>query len=179
MQPIETERLRLRNFRIEDADGLFAYLHRPRVGCFLDEALADMDAARTECARRSSDDGQIAVSLRPTDALIGDMFAYQEEDTYSVGWHFNAAFGGQGYATEAVRQLFRLLFESRGARRVYAYVEDHNHASRRLCERLGMRQEGLFREFVTFRTDASGAPIYENTMQFALLKREWLDRAAT
>jgi hypothetical protein len=36
-----------------------------------------------------------------------------------------------------------------------------------------MRQEGLFREFVTFVNDEDGNPIYENTMQWAILKKEW------
>ena len=36
-----------------------------------------------------------------------------------------------------------------------------------------MRVEGLFREFVTFVNDEHGEPIYENTMQYAILKKEW------
>ncbi|WP_210208268.1 GNAT family N-acetyltransferase [Rhodoplanes roseus] len=54
-----------------------------------------------------------------------------------------------------------------------AYVEEGNLASQRLCERLGMRREGLFVEFVSFTTDDDGAPVYENTMQYAILRREW------
>lgn len=42
-----------------------------------------------------------------------------------------------------------------------------------LCERLGMRQEGAFKEFVSFKNDEAGAPIYENTLQYALLRHEW------
>ena len=36
-----------------------------------------------------------------------------------------------------------------------------------------MRREGLFREFVSFIKDSTGNPIYENTMQYAILKKEW------
>ena len=42
-----------------------------------------------------------------------------------------------------------------------------------LSKKLGMRQEGLFQEFVSFVNDADGNPIYENTMQWAILKKEW------
>jgi RimJ/RimL family protein N-acetyltransferase len=43
-----------------------------------------------------------------------------------------------------------------------------------------MRREGLFREFVSFKKDDAGAPIYENTMQYALLRKEWeAGRAST
>ncbi|MBV5265052.1 GNAT family N-acetyltransferase [Pinisolibacter sp. B13] len=66
------------------------------------------------------------------------------------------------------------MFEVKGARRLYAYVEDGNFASQRLCERLGMRREGLFREFVSFVNDDQGNPIYENTTQHAILRREWM-----
>ena len=96
-----------------------------------------------------------------------------EEDTFSVGWNFNADFDGHGFASEAARALFAYLFTVRHARRLYAYVEDHNAASRRLCERLGMRKEGLFMEFVSFEADDNGDPIFENTMQYAILRKEW------
>jgi hypothetical protein len=36
-----------------------------------------------------------------------------------------------------------------------------------------MRREGLFREFVSFVTDDEGVPIFENTMQYAILRKEW------
>ena len=31
----------------------------------------------------------------------------------------------------------------------------------------------MFLEFVSFVNDADGNPIYENTMQYAILKKEW------
>jgi hypothetical protein len=36
-----------------------------------------------------------------------------------------------------------------------------------------MRQEGLFLDYISFGKDADGTPLYENTMQYALLRREW------
>ncbi|MBN8291818.1 GNAT family N-acetyltransferase [Rhodobacter sp. NTK016B] len=173
MNPIETERLVLRNFRREDADRLFAYLQAPVASCFLSLTLRDRDAAEAEAVKRSDDDEQIAVALKDTDQLIGDLFAHVEDDTVAVGWNFNPAFSGQGYAFEAARALFAHLFDDLSARRLYAYVEDHNHPSQRLCERLGMRKEGLFLDYVSFRKDDAGQPIYENTLQYALLRREW------
>jgi RimJ/RimL family protein N-acetyltransferase len=111
--------------------------------------------------------------------VIGDVFAMPEPpDTYSVGWNFNAAFSGAGFATEAARALFDYLFTVKQARRLYAYVEEDNVSSRRLCERLGMRVEGLFREFISFREDEHGHPVYENTLQYALLRKEWQAAAA-
>lgn len=174
MEVIETERLFLRRFAQRDAADLLEYLHQPVASCFLSLALKDIKAAERETLERSSQDTAVAVCLRTSGKLIGDLFAEPEEDTFSVGWNFNPGFGGKGYAFEAAAALFTHLFTERGARRLYAYVEDTNMASQRLCERLSMRREGIFKEFISFRNDAHGAPIYENTMQYALLRREWL-----
>jgi [ribosomal protein S5]-alanine N-acetyltransferase len=173
MQAIETERLILRNFRKRDAEPLFAYLHEPVASCFLSLKLEDLAAAEKMARNRRRHDNEIAVCLKDTDRLIGDLFLMPEGDTFSVGWNFNPAFGKKGYAFEAASALFNYLFNERNARRIYAYVEDDNLPSQRLCKRLSMRQEGLFKEFISFRKDANGNPVYENTMQFALLRKEW------
>lgn len=36
-----------------------------------------------------------------------------------------------------------------------------------------MRREGLFLEFISFVKNPDGTPHYENTMQYAVLKKEW------
>ncbi len=86
----------------------------------------------------------IAICDKETGRLIGDLFATSEGDTVSVGWHLNPVYGGNGFALEAAVLLLRSLFKNEGVRRVYAYVEDDNVRSQRLCRRLGMREEGLF-----------------------------------
>lgn len=173
-QPIHTHRLILRRFCEQDAADLFDYLHAPTASCFLSLALADVEASRVEARRRSTGGEHVAVCLQESGKLIGDLFAMQEDDTFSVGWNLNPRFGGTGYAHEAAAALFAHLFTARAARRLYAYVEDHNGASQRLCKKLGMRAEGLFQEFISFRNDAQGKPIYENTLQYAILRKEWL-----
>ena len=178
MEIIETHRLILRPFTQNDAADLFEYLHQPVASCFLSLTLADMQAAEREATKRSQNEHSVAVCLRPSGKLIGDLFAEPEDDTFSVGWNFNPGFGAKGYAHEAAAALFAHLFTACGARRLYAYVEDTNLASQKLCERLGMRQEGLFKEFIAFKNDAHGAPIYENTMQYALLRHEWLSQSS-
>lgn len=174
MNAFETERLVLRNFRPSDAPELFAYLHQPRSSCFFSLRLDDLQAAEVEATKRSGSDDMVAVCLKDDGRLIGDLFCHFEEpDTYGVGWNFNADFAGRGFALEAAKALFQHLFADKGARRLYAYVEDTNPASERLCVKLGMRREGLFREFISFQNDAAGAPTYENTMQYAILRKEW------
>lgn len=176
METITSSRLILRPFAQRDAADYFEYMQEPVASCFLSQTLTSLKDAEQDVAKRSTDEQSIAVCLRATGKLIGDLFAEPEDDTFSVGWNFNPGFGGKGYACEAVAEMFAHLFTVRAARRLYAYVEETNLRSRRLCERLGMRQEGVFQEFTSFRNDENGVPIYENTMQFALLRREWLSQ---
>ncbi|WP_339818977.1 GNAT family protein, partial [uncultured Paracoccus sp.] len=159
MKLIETDRLVLRNFRRRDADGLLAYLKSPVASCFLSLTLQDIDAATAEADRRASDDAEIAVCRKEGDELIGDLFAHPEDDTVSVGWNFNPAYASRGYAFEAAHAIFADLSEVKGIRRLYAYVEDHNLPSQKLCERLGMRREGLFLDYISFRNDNAGRPV--------------------
>ena len=174
MDKIETDRLRLRNFRADDAAGLLAYLREPGARCFLSCRLADLAAAEAEAIRRAPSDEHVAIALRGSDRLIGDLFAmFEEPDTYSVGWNLDPEFAGAGFAHEAAHALVSHLFSTRGARRLYAYVETDNTPSRRLCEKLGMRVEGTFIEFVTFTDKPDGTPLFEDTMQYAILRKEW------
>lgn len=191
MKTLETDRLILRKFQASDAEALFDYLREPTASCFFSLRLDDLQAAQEEALKRAEGDEYIAVCLKDSGQLVGDLFVHPDpkwpddgegeagSDTVSVGWNFNRRFGGKGYAFEAAQALCADLFANQGIRRIYAYVEDHNTPSRRLCQRLGMREEGLFREYVTFQNDSAGHPIYENTMQYAILRHEWQAGATT
>ncbi len=180
---IETERLILRPFRRSDAQDLFEYLETPQVNCFACMKLASLDEAEKEAKRREGEtEYYFAVVLKETGKVIGEIDAYPEgdphdpsalADTFSPCWMLNKAYQGKGYAYEAAYAFFDYLFAQKGARRIYAYTEDYNLASQHLCERLGMRREGFFVEFVCFVHASDGTPIYENTCQYAILKREW------
>lgn len=43
------------------------------------------------------------------------------------------------------------------------FDEEDKVASQRLCEKLGMRHEGIFKEFVSFENDSHGRPVFVNT----------------
>ncbi|UUZ84636.1 GNAT family N-acetyltransferase [Paenibacillus sp. P26] len=179
MQMMETNRLRLRNFYVTDAQAFLEYAANPRVNCFLSDKVSTLEEATLKLQNRSCEDSYIAVCLKESNALIGELFYLQEEpDTFSIGWNFNARYEGMGYARESVEAFFEYLFTQKEARRLYAYVEDDNLRSQKLCEKLGMRKEGCFIEFVSFTEYEDGTPKYENTFQYALLKREWLQKVS-
>ncbi|MBR7151247.1 MAG: GNAT family N-acetyltransferase [Clostridia bacterium] len=187
MTMITTERLILRPFTENDAVDLFEYLHEPTVHCFFDMKISSMDEAKEEAVKRMETDCYFAIELKDTGKVIGEIFVHPDgegmeedcseggysDDTYSPCWMLNKDYHGKGYAYEAANAVFDYLFNEKGARRLYAYTEDYNIASQKLCEKLGMRQEGLFMEFISFVNDENGYPIYENTYQYAILKKEW------
>lgn len=182
---IETERLILRPFSENDAEDVFEYLKQPAVNCFASMKLSSIEEAKAEMKKRSCEtEYYFAIVLKETGKVIGEIDAYPEtgephsdknvvRDTFSPCWMLNGNYQGKGYAYEAAHAFFDYLFKQKNARRIYAYTEDYNLSSQRLCEKLGMRREGVFKEFVTFINNPDGTPRYENTCQYAILKKEW------
>ena len=181
---IETKRLILRPFIESDALDAYEYLKEPLVHCFECMKVNSLDEAIKAVQERAKDTQYyFAIVLKENGKVIGEIDAMPETaapdqnnavlDTFSPCWMIHQNYHARGYAYEAAKAFFEYLFDKKGARRIYAYTEDDNIASQKLCEKLGMRREGLFREFVTFVNDENGDPIYENTYQYAILKKEW------
>lgn len=182
---IETERLILRPFELSDATDLYEYLKTIDVNCFACMKLDSPDEAERAVRERMEHLGYyLAITLKDSGKVIGEIEGAPESmepqvdeasscDTYSLCWLLNKDYQGKGYAYEAAHAFFEYLFNVQGARRLYAYTEDYNISSQRLCEKLGMRREGVFMEFVSFVNNPDGTPLYENTCQYAILKKEW------
>ena len=181
---LETKRLILRPFLESDASDLFEYLEKPAVNCFASMKINSLEEAKSESLKRAKNtEFYFAIVLKETGKVIGEIDAYPDRtepgesdtppDTFSPCWMLNEDYQKKGYAFEAAYAFFDYLFSKKGARRIYAYTEDYNFSSQHLCEKLGMRREGLFMEFVSFVKNPDGTPLYENTMQYAILKKEW------
>ena len=180
----------LRPFREGDAGDIYEYLRAPMVTCFACMKLNSLEEAQAAVTEKMEHSEYcFAIVLQATGKVIGEIEAHPEssqpaaaenyvKDTFSRCWRLNPDYHGKGYAYEAAKAFFDYLFGEKGARRIYAYTEDYNLPSQHLCEKLGMRREGLFREFVSFVNDADGNPVYENTYQYAILKKEWTTQNA-
>ncbi len=184
---IETQRLILRPFTEADAEDVFEYLHEPAVNCFVDMKLDSLAQVKEEMIQRAEDkDFYLAITLKENGKVIGEIFGAlelnghdssdQPADTFSPCWMLNLDYTGNGYAYEAAKAYFDYLFYQKGIRRIYAYTDDYNAPSQRLCRKLGMRQEGFFKEFMSFVNEPDGTPHYENTYLFAILKKEWSEK---
>ena len=84
---------------------------------------------------------------------------------------FDPASQGRGYATEAVGELVRYLFEDRGKHKVTADCDTRNEGSWRLLERLGFTREAEFK--AAYREGDGWADAYV----YGLLADEWSERS--
>ena len=190
MSTVETQRLLLRPFRESDAADVLEYLSGPLPHCFANLKLNTLDEARAEVVKRGEDTEYcFAIVLKETGRVIGEIDAQPTDyvppvlssrktpppppDTFTPSIILNAAYHAGGYAYEAACAFYDYLFTRKGVRRIYVYVDDYNARSQHLCEKLGLRREGLLREFVSFVNDADGNPVFENTILYAVLKEEW------
>ena len=175
---LTTARLRIDALHEGDAVALFQYRADPEVSRYqgwYPQTLVDADSfIRTQLALdkppqcrwfqraiRKSDDG----------ALLGDVGFCLCDEQAEIGITLAPFAQGQGYAREALEALFHALFGSLGVHRVHASVDPRNTSSVALLTAVGMRQEAHFRESLLFRGE------WVDDVVFALLAREWRDRA--
>ncbi len=60
-----------------------------------------------------------------------------------IGYWIDEALAGRGYVPEGVVLLMRYAFETLGLHRLEAAIVPRNTASRRVAEKLGLRDEGI------------------------------------
>jgi RimJ/RimL family protein N-acetyltransferase len=91
----------------------------------------------------------------------------EQHKTGEVGFIFDRAHQGRGYATEAARAFLAFAFERMGFHRVIGRAEARNVASARVLEKLGMRREALFQENEWVKGE------WQSEVVYAILDHEW------
>ena len=167
--PAQTDRLILRPFREEDLHDLHAYLSDPAVVAFEPYKPMTLAEVKENLAWRISTDEMIAVELKSTGRLIGNVYLGRRDfDTLEIGFVFNRDYQHQGFARESCEKLIDRAFSS-GIHRIYAECDPENRASWGLLERLGFAREAHLRQNVYFWTDAAGQPLWKDTYVYARL----------
>lgn len=114
----------------------------------------------------------LAVTLKVDDILIGGSGLYNlnlDHHEGELGYCFNRQYWGQGFATEASHALLEFGFNELGLHRIYATCDPVNIASRRVLEKIGMRQEGHLHE----HRWAKGS--WRDSLLFAILHDEFVN----
>jgi RimJ/RimL family protein N-acetyltransferase len=160
---IETERLRLRQHRVEDFDRCFAIWSDTAVVRFLGKPATREDAwvrlLRYAGHWSLLGFGMWAVETRDSGEYVGDIgFLDAKRDidppfgeTPEVGWVLASNAHGKGYATEAVQAALQWGDRHFGGRRTLCLIDTDNLASLRVADKCG------FREF--HRTTYKGASV--------------------
>ncbi len=88
----------------------------------------------------------------------------------NVGYWIDEGHAGQGYMPESVAVVLRYAFEQLGLHRVEAAIVPRNARSRRVTEKLGMRDEGTSERFLQIRG------VWEDHVRYAITSEEWAVR---
>jgi ribosomal-protein-alanine N-acetyltransferase len=173
---LNTARLRLRPFTSADADALFALHTSAHVLRYWDAPpWTEREQAERFIAscRQMADQGggtRLAVERACDEAFIGWCALNRWNRGYrsaSLGYCFDDAAWGSGYATEAAFALLKWAFDGLGLNRVQAETDTRNAASARVLEKLGFMREGTLREDCVVNGEVSDSWIY------GLIRREW------
>ncbi len=154
-QRIETRRLILRPFRIQDAEDMFSnWASDPEVTRFLTwPAHASVDISRrvlTDWISRYTDGGFFnwAIEWKETGSVIGNISVVnlaEKKEAADMGYCLSRAFWGRGIMPEALRAVMDYLFDTVGLNRIAACHATGNPKSGRVMEKAGMKKEGVLR----------------------------------
>jgi len=149
---IETKRLILRRFCLDDAADLFECTSHPDMVKYLDrDVFMTVNDARAEIADKYlAKYGALfwAAVLKESGKVIGsfDLQPAPEDDTIGVGMKINQQYWGRGLGTEGIRRMLSLCFDDIGANRVEGVHYGGNTASGRVLAKCGMTQEYVARQ---------------------------------
>ena len=88
-----------------------------------------------------------------------------------IGYWIDEALAGNGYVPEGVVLLMAHAFDSLMLHRLEAAIVPHNRASRRVAEKLDLRDEGTAVRFLQIQG------VYEDHVRYAITSEEWHARA--
>ncbi len=152
---IETQRLRMRHPRFEDAADLFAIFGDPvAMRYWSHEPHSELSVSQEYIAGIHKGLAertlfQWAITLPENDRLVGTVTLIGWDRAHrraELGYMLKPTLWGNGYASEAVRGVLRFGIDRMNLYRVEAELDPRNTASARLLERLGFKDEGLMRQ---------------------------------
>jgi len=165
-RPIATSRLLLRATAVTDAASLTA---SHSLAMTLPEAEKALRAMADEAKMPFGFHWVIILDGRAVGRVKGwEVSPYN--GYVQLGYDIAPEHRGKGYMTEAVRAVIRYMLTVAEANRVYCSVREGNLASRRVCEKNGMRHEGVLRQHYA-RQDGG----YDDVHLYGILRSEFTE----
>jgi RimJ/RimL family protein N-acetyltransferase len=173
---LKTERLALRAFTLKDAPDVQRLAGEWEVARTLlsvphpyEDGMAEEWISGQRPAFERGEGANFAVVLRERGELCGSigLLINSRDANAELGYWIGVPYWGQGYATEAAREVVRYGFEQLWLHRIYAGHFGNNPASGRVLRKIGMSYEGTRREHHRKRGE------YEDRVEYGLLVGEW------
>ena len=152
MDFLKTERLVLRNLMPQDADIMFDYRNNEICSRYQKGQTKDCAEIAKMIERRRADvlsaeaPFMVAVALKETDEMIGEIVVKPKTDIIELGYTFSYRYHRRGYAFEALTALIDQLHRMAPDRAFISFVEPQNTASMGLLRKLGYRDMGYVPE---------------------------------
>ncbi|QDU32223.1 Putative ribosomal N-acetyltransferase YdaF [Poriferisphaera corsica] len=111
----------------------------------------------------------LAICLQSTDQLIGlaNLTVTAHHRHAEIGFWLGSDYRNQGYMTEALNAAIDHWFNAYNLNRITAHHLALNTASSHVMQKLGMTQEGIFRNHIFHNNQ------YHDIVWYGLLKSEW------
>jgi RimJ/RimL family protein N-acetyltransferase len=178
---LETERLILRQFTADDLDALVELNSDPEVTFFInggrpiprDELESDYLPAYLAYHEKNPDVGFFVAQEKASGEFVG-WFHFRAPpdkpaDEPELGYRLRRSAWGKGYATEGSKALVDKGFRDLGVSRVTAETMVVNSRSRRVMEKVGMRQVRIF--FAEWPDRIPGDE--HGDVEYAITREEW------
>lgn len=154
MKELQTQRLLLRDFSMEDLDDFYAYCANPDVGIHAGWPAHQNKEQSEKVLRRMMESGEYwAVCERESGRNIGLVRLHPDErrkrspqNVLAMSYLLAKEQWGRGYMTEALQEVLRHAFEEMGLALISAYRFSYNERSARVMEKLGFVYEGTLRQ---------------------------------
>lgn len=169
---LNTERLTLRGYRASDVSELVPLIGTKEVAATtlrIAHPYTEEDARGFLELAQEPDKIWLAITLRSDGRQIGGIgLRVDEKHAHGeLGYWLGVPYWGQGYATEASREMVRYGFEDLRLHRIFATHFKHNASSGRVLKKLGMRHEGCQREHLLKWGKFVDSELY------GLLRQDW------
>lgn len=172
---LETSRLRLRPYTEDDIPELLPLINSREVAATtlrIAHPYSEQDARAFFELAKDPDKIWLAITLRSTGSQIGGVGLRLDphHQHAELGYWIAVPYWGQGYATEAGREMLRYGFEDLKLHRIFASHFKHNPASGKVLKKLGMHYEGCQKEHLRKWDQFVDSELY------GILRREWETR---
>jgi [ribosomal protein S5]-alanine N-acetyltransferase len=175
---LETKRLVLREFQMDDFQAVQAYASDPQIMTYMVWGPNEPLETRKFLSRtfkwqskEPRDEFHLAVIEKETRELIGAChISIRDADrsTGILGFILRADRHGQGFATELCQKLIEYGFETLKLEKVEATCDERNTASLKVMEKIGLSKEMILENEIV-----KGEP--RNTVVCALLKEKFFE----